>query len=145
MLKGLEQADDIFDSTLNLESLQLHQGFEEGFQDGIEAGKVEGREVGLKIGFQQGEEIGFYRGCVDIWKAAMAKCPDTFSPRSQKSILLFEEQLKAYPLNNPTDERLQDALEMIRARFRAILAMLSAHVTYEGYQGSHAEGSTSEF
>lgn len=137
--------EDIFDSTLNLEELQLQQGYEDGFRDGIEAGKVEGREVGLKLGFQQGEELGFYQGCTDIWKAAISKCSDTFSARSQKSILLLQEQLKAYPLNDPTDERLQDMLEMIRARFRAILAMLSVHIQYEGYPGLRGEDDASAF
>lgn len=145
MSNGIEHSEDIFDSTLNLESSQLQKGFEDGYKDGIEAGKVEGREVGLKVGFQLGEELGFYQGCTDIWKAVISKCPNHFSARSQKSILLLEEQLKAYPLNNHNDERLQDMLEMLRARFRAILAMLSAHIQYEGYPGSHAEDNTSEF
>ncbi|KAH7373743.1 hypothetical protein KP509_17G072800 [Ceratopteris richardii] len=137
--QDLDNTEDIFDSTLNLESDQLQVGFDEGFKDGIEAGKIEGREVGLKVGFQVGEELGFYKGCMDIWKVAISRCPGLFSARVQKRILLLEEQLKNYPLSNSNDEKLQDMLEMIRARFRSVLAMLSVHIEYEGYPGSHME------
>lgn len=141
----VEGLEDIFESTLHLEDSQLQQGFEDGFRDGVETGKVEGREVGLEVGFKQGEELGFYRGCADIWKAVIAKDAKTFSVRSKKSIQLLEEQLKAYPLSNHNDESLQDMLGMIRARFRAILAMLSIHIQYDGYPKSHAEDESSSF
>ncbi|MCO5560146.1 hypothetical protein L7F22_013753 [Adiantum nelumboides] len=145
MSKDLNEAEDIFETTLNIESAHFQNGFDEGFKDGVEAGKVEGREVGLKVGFQLGEELGFYQACVDIWKAAISRCPQCFSARSQKSILLLEEQVKVYPLNNSSEERLQDMLEMIRAKYRAILAMLSVQIHYEGYPGSRSEETSSEF
>ncbi|KAH7302361.1 hypothetical protein KP509_23G069000 [Ceratopteris richardii] len=139
MSRGLNNTKDIFDSILDLESAQVQVGFDEGFKDGIEAGRVEGRELGLKVGFQVGEELGFYKGCMDMWKIAISMCPGSFSARLQKRILLLEEQLKIYPLSNSNDEKLQDMLEMIRARFRAVSAMLSVHIEYEGYPGSHTE------
>lgn len=140
-----EHIEDIFESTLHLEDSQLQQGFEDGFQDGVEAGKIEGREVGLKLGFKQGEELGFYKGCIDIWKSVISKDLKALSARSQRSIQLLDEQVKAYPLSNHGDESLQNMLEMIRARFRAILAMLSIHIEYDGYPKDNAEDGISSF
>lgn len=131
-MQGREQEEDIFESSVNLEGSHLQQGFDDGFRDGVGIGKEEGREVGLKTGFELGEEIGFYRGCTDIWKATTEKEASAFSARAQRNIRLLDEQLQAYPLLNPQDERLQDLLESLRAKFRAIMSMLSVHLDYEG-------------
>ncbi len=129
-----EEEEDIFDSVVNLEGSHLQQGFDDGFRDGVAAGKEEGREVGLKTGFELGEEIGFYRGCCDVWKAAIEKDANAFfSARAQRNVRQFDEQLISYPLLNPQDERLQDLVDTIRAKFRAIMSMLSIHLDYEGY------------
>ena len=138
-------SSDIFDSVVSLDDSHLHQGFDEGFRDGLASGRLEGREIGLRLGFQRGEEIGFYQGCTDIWKEAISRCPNAFSVRCQKNIGLFVDQLKVMSpmLEDHRDERLQDMMEMIRARFRAILSMLSVHIHYEGYPGGGISSSSS--
>ncbi|BBN11841.1 hypothetical protein MPTK1_5g15180 [Marchantia polymorpha subsp. ruderalis] len=135
-MPGLVRRDteeDIFESSLNLEGAHYQQGFEEGFADGIGAGREEGREVGLKSGFQVGEEVGFYSGCADLWRAAVEIDSSAFSARAQRSIKQFQELLRAYPLSNPEDERVQDLLETIRVKFQALLSMLSIHLEYPGH------------
>jgi hypothetical protein len=126
------EEDDIFESTVNLEHSHLQQGYEDGFQDGVSLGKVEGREVGLKTGFELGEEIGFFRGCADLWNAVLQKDSTAFSARAIRNIRQFDLQLKSYPLQNPHDESLQESLDLLRVKFRAIKSMLSVHLDYEG-------------
>eukprot|EP00249_Psilotum_nudum_P011756 c23363_g1_i1 orf=494-931(-) len=128
----VEEAPDIFESSLSLEDSHLRQGFDDGFRDGLEAGRAEGREAGRKAGFEIGEEVGFYTGCVDIWKAVLVKDPHAFSARSQRTIKLLEEQLRVFVLSKPGDSQLGDLLDMIRARFRAILSLLSIQIHYDG-------------
>lgn len=127
-----EQEEDIFESTVNLEGSHLQQGFDDGFRDGVELGKAEGREVGLKTAFELGEEIGFFRGCVDIWIAVTRTDPSAFSPRAQRNIRVFDKQLQEYPLQNPQDERLQDSLDSLRSKFRLIMSLLSIQLDYKG-------------
>lgn len=126
------EEDDIFESTVNLEQSHLQQGYEDGFQDGVSLGKVEGREVGLKTGFELGEEIGFFRGCADLWNAVLQKDSTAFSARAIRNIRQFDVHLKSYPLQNPHDESLQESLDLLRVKFRAIKSMLSVHLDYEG-------------
>jgi hypothetical protein len=40
---------------------------------GIREGFVEGERVGRVKGVEVGEEIGFYRGCLFVWKALYAE------------------------------------------------------------------------
>ncbi|KAJ7567203.1 hypothetical protein O6H91_02G136700 [Diphasiastrum complanatum] len=135
--------DDIFDAVVDLETSLFQQGFDDGFISGVRLGKDEGREVGLKSGFELGEEIGFYRGCVTIWKIALERDSTLFSARAQRSIDHFDEQLRAYPLTSPEDERLQDLLASLRVRFKAIMAMLSIRLDYSGYPKASSAGEIS--
>jgi hypothetical protein len=130
------ESGDIFESSVNLEDQHIQQGYNEGFKDGLELGKAEGRDVGLKTGFEIGEELGFYRGCIDVWKAAFEVEPTIFSARVQKNLKQLEELADKYPLLDPENESVQDILESMRIKFRAICATLSVHLEYEGYPKS---------
>jgi hypothetical protein len=45
----------------------------------------------------------------------------------------IHEQLLVYLVQNPQDERIQDLVDTICGKFRAIMSMLSIHLDYEGY------------
>jgi hypothetical protein len=145
LVRRAREEGDIFESSVNLEESHYQLGFDEGFRDGVESVKVDGREVGLKNGFQVGEEIGFYTGCVDVWKAAVAVESSAFSSRAQRNIKQLEEKLLAYPLSDPEDERIQDLLEDIRVKFQAILSMLGIHLDYPGHPKSEDSVDESAF
>ncbi|OVA13899.1 Essential protein Yae1 [Macleaya cordata] len=133
--------EDIFDSSLNLEETHFEEGFKEGYNDGLVSGKQEGKEVGLKLGFEVGEELGFYQGCIDVWNSAIRVEPNCFSSRVQKSIKQMEDLIKKYPILDPEDESVQDIMDALRLKFRAISATLSMKLEYEGYpKSSEAEG-----
>ncbi|OAY46613.1 protein LTO1 homolog [Manihot esculenta] len=98
---------DIFESSLNLED--THYG--EGYSHGVVAGKEEARQVGLKTGFEVGEELGFYRGCVDVWNSAIRIDPTALSTRVQKSIKQMEELIEKYPRLDPEDESVEEIMD----------------------------------
>ncbi|XP_010278358.1 PREDICTED: oral cancer-overexpressed protein 1 homolog [Nelumbo nucifera] len=128
--------EDIFDSSVNLEETHFQEGYKDGFNDGLVLGKQEGREVGLKLGFEVGEELGFYRGCVDVWNAANRVDSSCFSSRVQKNIRQMEELIEKYPFLDPENESVQEIMDALRSKFRAISATLSLKLEYDGYPKS---------
>ncbi|XP_058100413.1 uncharacterized protein LOC131245162 [Magnolia sinica] len=125
--------EDIFDSSLKLEETHCDDGFRDGFNDGLISGKHEGREVGLKLGFEVGEEVGFYQGCIDVWNSILRIEPSSFSSRVQKNMKQMEELLEKYPILDPEDENVQEIMDGLRSKFRAISATLSVRFEYDGY------------
>ncbi|KAL8124402.1 uncharacterized protein LOC141718654 [Apium graveolens] len=131
---------DIFDAALNLEDTHFNSGYDEGFSDGLLTGKDEARYVGLKSGFETGQELGFYRGCIDIWTSAFKIDPLCFSSRVQKSIKQMDELVNKYPFNDPENELATDVLEGLRLKFRAVCATLNVKLEYDGYPKSSGVG-----
>lgn len=137
--------EDIFDSSLNLEETHLKEGYALGYKDGLVAGKDEAEQVGLKVGFEIGEEIGFYRGCVDVWNSAIRIDPERFSIRVRKSVKQMEDLVQKYPLLDPENEQVQELMEGLRMKFRAICATLGVKLEYNGYPNSASAGKEIEF
>ncbi|EXB62290.1 hypothetical protein L484_022178 [Morus notabilis] len=137
--------DDIFDSSLNLEETHLKEGFDEGYKDGLIAGKGEAEEVGLKVGFEVGEELGFYRGCVDVWNSVVRVDPTLFSSRVQKGIKQMKELIEKYPVMEPENERVQEIMDALRLKFRAVCASMGVKLDNNGYPKSSLEAKEIEF
>ncbi|KAG9458006.1 hypothetical protein H6P81_002514 [Aristolochia fimbriata] len=131
--------EDIFDSALNLEEKHFDEGFKDGFADGLVIGKQEGREVGLKHGFEVGEELGFYKGCVDVWTSVIHVNSDSFSARVQNNIKQMKKLIDKYPLLDPENENVQEIMEALRLKYRAITATLGVKLDYNGYPNSADE------
>ncbi|KAF6163263.1 hypothetical protein GIB67_025127 [Kingdonia uniflora] len=131
--KSPDFEDDIFSNPGKLEETYFQEGFKEGYNDGLVSGKQEAREVGLKVGFQVGEELGFYRGCVDVWNSVILVNPSCFSSRVQKSIKTLELLIDKYPILEPENESIQEIMNGMRLKFRAITATLSVKLEYDGY------------
>lgn len=125
--------EDIFDSSLNLEDAHFKEGYAEGYKHGEVSGKEEAQQVGLKVGFETGEELGFYRGCVDVWNSVIRIDPTHFSSRVLKMIKQMEELVEKYPLMDPEDESVQQVVDGLRLKFRAVAATLGLKLEYVGY------------
>ncbi|XP_039019866.1 protein LTO1 homolog [Hibiscus syriacus] len=128
----MDSAEDIFYSTLNLEETHYQEGYAKGYNHGTTLGK-EGREVGLKRGFETGEELGFYKGCVDVWNSAIQVDPTQFSTRVQKNIDQMLELIQKFPVMDPENESIQEIMEALRLKFRVIRAALGVKLEYNGY------------
>eukprot|EP00877_Chromochloris_zofingiensis_P010366 jgi/Chrzof1/5583/Cz16g08040.t1 len=99
------------------------------------AGLQEGRELGLQKGFEIGVEVGYYRGCVRMWRRLQDTQPDVIPVRADRSITAMEDLLQAYPLHNPQDEQLQDMLENLRGKFKAVVTVLGKSHEYLPKEG----------
>nr|XP_043622491.1 protein LTO1 homolog isoform X2 [Erigeron canadensis] len=130
---NMDLSDDIFGASINLEDIHLNEGFKEGYDTGFASGKDDGREVGLKTGFITGEELGFYRGCIDVWKSVLRVEPTCFSARVQKNIKEMDELVTKYPILEPENESVTDMMGSLRLKFRAICATLNVKLEYNGY------------
>lgn len=126
-------AQDIFDSSLNLEETHYQEGYKEGYNHGITTGEEDARQVGLKTGFETGEELGFYKGCVDVWNSAIQIDPTRFSTRVQKGIKQMQELIQNYPVMDPENQSVQEIMEALRLKFRVIRAALGVKLEYDGY------------
>ena len=115
-------------------------GYDEGLSDGLHIGKDEARYVDLKSGFETGEELGFYRGCIDVWNSAIKIDPLCFSTRVQKSIKQMDELVSKYPFNDPENELAADVVEGLRLKFKAVCATLNVKLEYDGYPKSSDVG-----
>ncbi|KAL4567052.1 hypothetical protein LXL04_022623 [Taraxacum kok-saghyz] len=125
--------DDIFGDSLNLEDTHKNEGYQEGYDTGFASGKDDGREVGIKTGFITGEELGFYRGCIDVWTSVVRVDPTCFSNRVQKKIKEMDDLVSKYPILDPENENVTDIMGLLRLKFRAICATINMKLEYKGY------------
>ncbi|XP_047980313.1 protein LTO1 homolog [Salvia hispanica] len=132
----MDAIEDMFESSLNLEESHLREGYDEGYADGLISGKEEGKQVGLKTGFETGEELGFYRGCVGVWSAAIRADPNFMSARIQKTMKQMDELLQNYAILEPENEAVSDAMDALRLKFKIICASLNLKLEYKGYPKS---------
>ncbi|XP_059428762.1 uncharacterized protein LOC132162537 [Corylus avellana] len=128
------EEEDIFDSSLNLEEAHFKEGYSEGYEHGlVTLGSEDGQQVGLKVGFETGEELGFYDGCIHVWNSAIQVDQTRFSDQVQKTIRQMEELVKKYPVMDPENESVQQLMEGLRLKFRAVSATLGVKLEYVGY------------
>lgn len=127
------EMEDIFESSLHLEETHFEEGYSDGYKHGLVIGKEEAQQVGLRVGFEAGEELGFYRGCIEVWNFAIRVDQTRFSDRIQKMIKQMEELVEKYPVFDPESESVQELMEALRLKFRAISATLGMKLEYNGY------------
>ncbi|PNW86168.1 hypothetical protein CHLRE_02g075550v5 [Chlamydomonas reinhardtii] len=122
--------DDLFGEALGAEETSIEQGRADGVRDGLVAGLAEGRELGVQKGYEIGQEVGFYAGCVRTWRALQAQDPALVPERQERGLAVLEEQLRTFPLTDPQNEALWDALERLRGRFKTVASGLGCLQDY---------------
>lgn len=66
------------------------------------AGRQDGKALGIQKGFEVGHEIGYYAGCVHIWRQLGDKNKNSNSTRVEKAINALEDLLRSFPLGSPS-------------------------------------------
>mmetsp|Transcript_39995 Transcript_39995/g.76492 ORF Transcript_39995/g.76492 Transcript_39995/m.76492 type:complete len:139 (+) Transcript_39995:225-641(+) len=125
-----DELDELFGGGLDLEGQHIEKGRVDGVADGCILGKTEGWESGVRSGFTVGGEVGFYSGCAQVWQHYADQHPDLFSERAQKGIAALQRLVASFPLDNAEDDSLQDVLEKLRSKFKAVSSMLGVHQEY---------------
>uniref|UniRef100_A0A061RQR4 Essential protein Yae1 N-terminal domain-containing protein n=1 Tax=Tetraselmis sp. GSL018 TaxID=582737 RepID=A0A061RQR4_9CHLO len=137
------QSTDIFDSAVDFELESYNAGKIAGYRDSQFAGFSEGRRIGSTKGFQIGNEIGYVTGCCKLWRQQAEKQPDLVPDRARRAVNKLLSQLLDFPLGDPEDEALQDKLNDVRGKFKAVLAMLGQ--TQHFYPQDDSKKSKNEF
>ncbi|KAK9149978.1 hypothetical protein Syun_008287 [Stephania yunnanensis] len=127
---------DFLGPTVDLDETHIQEGYRDGFNDALQSKNQEERESGLKLGFQVGEELGFYRGCIDVWNSALEIDPNCLSSRVKKNIKLMGELIDEYPV---LDAKIVDVMDQLRLKFKMISASLGLKLEYDGYPKSSEE------
>ena len=117
-------------------------------RDGLRAGRTEGLALGVEKGFEMGHEVGFYAGHAAVWRrlralqregpgeqvpgsaaaaaAGAAAAGAERGARIDRGLASLEEHIAAFDLADPRDERLQEKVDAVRGKFRAVAAMMGA-------------------
>ncbi|CAI9114254.1 OLC1v1014932C1 [Oldenlandia corymbosa var. corymbosa] len=135
--------DDIFHSAVCVEDDHFKEGYSQGYADGLASAvdKEDGRLVGLKNGFEVGEELGFYRGVIDVWNSALRVDGSCFSTRVIACIKRMEDLLNKYPISNPEDESVTDLRDNLRWEFKKLCLSKNWNLEYQGYPKASEAGS----
>ncbi|KAK6117169.1 hypothetical protein DH2020_049048 [Rehmannia glutinosa] len=79
------------------------------------------------------EELGFYRGCKDVWNSAIRVDPNFISAQIQRTIKQMDDLLQKYPISEHENKSVSDMMDSLRLKFRAICASLNVKLEYNGY------------
>lgn len=109
----LNRVDDLFDSINNLTTSSYHQGFIDGKINGEKAAMFEGFKTGLRISMNINQEIGYYFGTCDHYKALKKQSNGSELRAYNLSIQICELILKI-DISDPHNENLVNNLEHIR-------------------------------
>ena len=121
--------EDALEECLTIEMRAFDDGFDEGVVDGRTLGVEEGKELGFRKGFELAEEVGYYAGCVAVWKECAAR-DGGFGERADRLIANFDRALEESALGNPLDEGILDRVESLRGKFKTLVALLGMRAEY---------------
>ncbi|XP_069760665.1 protein LTO1 homolog isoform X2 [Narcine bancroftii] len=106
------------------------KGYQEGFIEGGQLGEAEGRRYGLANGAKIGSEVSFYKGFVVTWKCLLQNNQDAKNSKKEKALNSILEMVHNFPYEDPTNEKLQEDLEKMRAKFKQICSLLNVKPTF---------------
>ncbi|XP_055505172.1 protein LTO1 homolog [Leucoraja erinacea] len=120
---------DLFDAIVLADNEFRGKGYREGFIEGSQLGETEGRRYGLANGAKLGSEVSFYKGFTITWKSLLQNNPDTKNSKRLKVLNSMLEMVHSFPYEDPTNDRLQEDLEKMRAKFKQICSLLNIQPT----------------
>ncbi|KAF0704299.1 hypothetical protein AaE_015011 [Aphanomyces astaci] len=115
---------DDFDAIDTVEEQFVLEGHEEGVAEGRRLGFLEGKDLGEVKGYEIGSEVGFYYGCYMLWSEMIRTRPNELPARAEKSIKSLGNLIELYKLENSLDEKILMELQLIRAKFKVVTAIL---------------------
>ncbi|KAJ3191767.1 hypothetical protein HK101_007421 [Irineochytrium annulatum] len=112
------------ENLLHLETMFEEHGTEDGLRDAEASGLLEGRIMGMDKGLEIGREVGFFLGAAEEWIKIVERTPDKFASRALKQLESVTTMAKAFPTVNDHDVDMVDALEKLRAKFKAAMTVI---------------------
>mmetsp|Transcript_31923 Transcript_31923/g.81739 ORF Transcript_31923/g.81739 Transcript_31923/m.81739 type:complete len:135 (-) Transcript_31923:137-541(-) len=117
-MPAADDGADIFDGAVLLDERHRDEGYQEGLRDGKPGGLREGRSLGAEKGFHLAQEVGYIAGCCGVWRAA------ELPPRAARGVEALALQVAAFPLDDPSSLQIDEALADLKAKFKAVVAMM---------------------
>ncbi|CAJ0918397.1 19812_t:CDS:2 [Entrophospora sp. SA101] len=120
-----------FDDLVNLETMFIEIGKEDGIKAGFNSGKLEGYVLGCEKGFEISQEIGFYNGVTEIWLKFIVGLddssnllPNVNNKRIIKELESLRELISTFPIENQQNIEFLDLLNKIRSKFKVCASLL---------------------
>ncbi|KAG2153540.1 uncharacterized protein EDB93DRAFT_1102684 [Suillus bovinus] len=123
-------------------------GYTDGFAHGRIHGLIEGRALGREKGFEIWEEIGFYEGFANTWKAIYAKHGHD-DQRAVHHIKHLLDLVSQFPKTNPSPAAIASGdmeevdvsklQRQIRSRYKALCASLGVKPTLRAVDADATE------
>ncbi|CAB4385890.1 unnamed protein product [Rhizophagus irregularis] len=112
------------DDLVNLESMFIEIGKEDGVKDGVKSGKLEGFILGCEKGYEISQEIGFYNGVAEMWlKIIVDKGWNTpkksINERIVKQFISLREMISLFPRENQQNIEFVELLDKIRSKYKS--------------------------
>ncbi|XP_053491632.1 protein LTO1 homolog [Ictalurus furcatus] len=131
--------DDLFDSIIMADDRFHLDGYREGFEEGTQQGLIEGRNHGMLHGARLSAEVSFYHGFALTWKFILQNTEDVKARKRLKAVETLDAMIQKFPYEDPQNEKLQEHMERVRAKFRQVCSLLSVTADFREYM-SGSEG-----
>ncbi|TFL06325.1 hypothetical protein BDV98DRAFT_600384 [Pterulicium gracile] len=138
--------DDIdFDSLVNVEQTFYDTAYQEAYEHGRVHGAIEGRAMGREKGYEIWEELGFYEGFAQTWKAVYA-IENREHDRAMHHLDHLLTLIANFPTSNPSpDVDMNQLTRQIRSRYKALCSTLGVRPSLRtGGQASPGGTNSSE-
>ncbi|CAI2180484.1 8087_t:CDS:2 [Funneliformis geosporum] len=117
------------DDIVNIESMFIEFGREDGIKEGIKSGKLEGHILGCEKGYEISQEIGFYDGIAEMWlKIIVDKRWDitkhSINERIVKQLISLRELISLFPKENQQNIEFLELLNKIRSKHKVCISLL---------------------
>ncbi|XP_075693148.1 protein LTO1 homolog [Rhinoderma darwinii] len=121
----MDSADDLFEGIVMSEERYHGEGYEEGFAEGNHVGETEGRQYGATYGARAGSELGCYLGFASTWRLLLPPTADEKQSKKIKTLDSLIKMIQNFPIDDPTNDKLQDELSRIRGKVKQVCSMLN--------------------
>ncbi|OZJ03299.1 hypothetical protein BZG36_02274 [Bifiguratus adelaidae] len=126
----LQKGDLDLDALVNLETMFMEYGYEDGMKAGELSGALEGRVLGCEKAFEISRELGYYYGCASTWIMLFQKSPDKFSDRLLKQAQSLQTLIDEIPMENQVNTEILLLVERVRAKFKVLTSILGVSQKY---------------
>ncbi|RIA96520.1 hypothetical protein C1645_754952 [Glomus cerebriforme] len=124
-----QQKSEYLDDLVNLESMFIEIGREDGLRDGVNSGKLEGYILGCEKGYEISQEIGFYNGVAEMWLKLIVdkgwNMPKkSMNERIMKELISLKEKISLFPKENQQNIEFIELLDKIRSKYKVCTSLL---------------------
>ncbi|XP_053305082.1 protein LTO1 homolog [Spea bombifrons] len=127
----MDSVEDLFEGIVMSEERFHGEGYEEGFAEGHHVGELEGKQYGANYGARAGSELGCYLGFASTWKHLLSSGSDDRHSKKIKTLDSLIRMIQTFSFDDPTNDKLQQEMAMIRGKMKQICSMLNTQPDFK--------------